>query len=229
MKLLPWQWPQQDHHLRQPEIAYWSESWGLRQDERRNKSKGILSESLRDMLSLLGTASMTMKDIKSYILQMSWIAPSLKLHSTSSSFQTLPSEAIFFCTSLNFRFFSYYLCLQTMTLPAFLMRPNWSLHSSHTFFILCGYNSTADLETWAKVAEEVGLQVDSVPAGQSPWGTGGLSLEGPKGIFNPKKLPSESHSNLFSSVMPISQQNCAQAKCNMSNLTVMSRVLGLKL
>ena len=45
-----------------------------------NKSKGILSESLKDILSLLGIDSMAIKDIKSYILQMSWVDPGLKLY-----------------------------------------------------------------------------------------------------------------------------------------------------
>lgn len=67
-----------------------------------NKSKRILSESLKDILSLLGIDSLTIKDVKSYILQMSWVDPGLKLYFMSSpyvmisSFQTLTQAKLFF-------------------------------------------------------------------------------------------------------------------------------------
>ena len=66
-----------------------------------NKSKGFLSESLKDILSLLGIDSLTIKDVKSYILQMSGVDPGLKLYFMSfpyvtiSSFQTLPQAKLF--------------------------------------------------------------------------------------------------------------------------------------
>lgn len=66
-----------------------------------NKSKRILFESLKDILSLLGIDSLTIKDVKSYILQMSWVDPGLKLYFMSfpyvmiSSFQTLTQAKLF--------------------------------------------------------------------------------------------------------------------------------------
>lgn len=42
------------------------------------------------------------------------------------------------------------------------MKSNWILHFSHTFFMLCGYNSTIDLETRRNAAKGLDLRVDSV-------------------------------------------------------------------
>lgn len=193
-----------------------------------NKSKRILSESLKDILSLSGIDSLTIKDIKSYILQMSWVDPGLKLYFMSfpyvmiSSFQTLTQAKLF------------------SHVPHWMVDSLLIIRRPHHFLADPIRFCTPLIPSSCCVVAALQLVWN-----KRKWSKGGglaggfiLSLM-LNWVTQPKRdqrecliqtTSSESPTQTsFSAEMSIPQQYSTCAKCSVSCLTVMSQITGLKL